>query len=274
MQNARHLAESLLAMGVFELLSANLTENGETLPLVVARFKPDKDLKRLLGFDEKALVHELRTRGWIIPAYTLPKDCEEVQVFRIVVRESVSREMIDLLVDDIKHNVVRMEQESNACMNYTRGISSDSDWVIPPLLQVTLMNRHADLVSSTRAELLGASSPSSVPDPDSDARAELTKKILNSAQPEGPHRQLQSHKAGRGADNSEMHERGSHAKDEQSQRGNQEGGREKSAAAAASSHPSAASSSSSNSSGHSAVSSHEHAKHTAKKAAKFTAVAC
>ena len=71
MDNAKRLAEQLQSMHVFEIVSANLKPGAPTIPIVVARFKPDKEMQRLLGFDETELVRQLQTKGWIIPAYTV-----------------------------------------------------------------------------------------------------------------------------------------------------------------------------------------------------------
>jgi glutamate decarboxylase len=43
----------------------------------------------------------LRRRGWIVPAYKLAPNAEEVEVLRIVVREGLSRDLADELVHDI-----------------------------------------------------------------------------------------------------------------------------------------------------------------------------
>jgi len=43
----------------------------------------------------------LRAKGWIVPNYELAPDLENVQILRVVVRESVSAVMIDRLVADI-----------------------------------------------------------------------------------------------------------------------------------------------------------------------------
>ena len=43
----------------------------------------------------------LRAKGWIVPNYELAPDLEDVQILRVVVRESVSAVMIDRLVADI-----------------------------------------------------------------------------------------------------------------------------------------------------------------------------
>ncbi len=43
----------------------------------------------------------LRERGWIVPAYRFPKNREDLHVLRIVVRNGFSRDLADLLLDDI-----------------------------------------------------------------------------------------------------------------------------------------------------------------------------
>ncbi len=49
-------------------------------------------------FDLSAL---LRQRGWIVPAYKMAPDAQDVEVLRIVVREGLSRDLAAELVDDI-----------------------------------------------------------------------------------------------------------------------------------------------------------------------------
>jgi glutamate decarboxylase len=44
----------------------------------------------------------LRQSGWIVPAYTLPPNAESVEVMRVVIRESFSRDMAEMLVDDMR----------------------------------------------------------------------------------------------------------------------------------------------------------------------------
>ncbi|HEY5526961.1 MAG TPA: glutamate decarboxylase [Candidatus Anoxymicrobiaceae bacterium] len=44
----------------------------------------------------------LRQSGWIVPAYTLPPNAQSVEVMRVVVRESFSRDMAEMLVDDMR----------------------------------------------------------------------------------------------------------------------------------------------------------------------------
>lgn len=43
----------------------------------------------------------LRAKGWIVPNYNLPKGLEDVEILRVVVREDMSEDMVDILVHDI-----------------------------------------------------------------------------------------------------------------------------------------------------------------------------
>ncbi len=44
----------------------------------------------------------LRVRGWQVPAYALPANCEDLPIQRILVRHGVSRDLASLLLDDMK----------------------------------------------------------------------------------------------------------------------------------------------------------------------------
>jgi glutamate decarboxylase len=54
-----------------------------------------------VGFNLFDLADRLRTQGWLVPAYPLPADCEDVVVQRILVRHGVSRDLAELLVGDL-----------------------------------------------------------------------------------------------------------------------------------------------------------------------------
>jgi hypothetical protein len=47
------------------------------------------------------LSDRLRLRGWVVPAYRMAADAESVAVLRVVVREGLSRDMAQCLVDDM-----------------------------------------------------------------------------------------------------------------------------------------------------------------------------
>jgi glutamate decarboxylase len=69
--------------------------DGSTFPVVVVRAA---DPRRL---DLSELSRRLRYRGWIVPAYTLPPNAEQITVLRMVVKENFSRDMVDMLGDDL-----------------------------------------------------------------------------------------------------------------------------------------------------------------------------
>lgn len=90
LKNARYLAKCLADSGKFEVLhAANL------IPLVTIK------LKEPVNYTIFDLSHKLRERGWILPAYTLPPNAENIAIMRIVVKENFSRDMADMLFDDI-----------------------------------------------------------------------------------------------------------------------------------------------------------------------------
>jgi glutamate decarboxylase len=91
MQNTRYLAQRLVAIGKFELLSEI------TLPIVAFKFKRDP------GFSPFQLSQKLRERGWMLPAYRLPENAESITALRVVVKESFSEDMAEMLANDIEN---------------------------------------------------------------------------------------------------------------------------------------------------------------------------
>ena len=76
-------------------------------PLFIWMLDPEYVLKaKWTLFD---LQDKLMQRGWMVPAYTMPKDIEDMVVMRIVVRQGMSRDMADMLVNDIKDAVAELE---------------------------------------------------------------------------------------------------------------------------------------------------------------------
>lgn len=54
------------------------------------------------GFTLFDLADRLRSRGWQVPAYSMPANREDLVIQRILVRHGVSRDLGDLLIDDIR----------------------------------------------------------------------------------------------------------------------------------------------------------------------------
>ncbi|KAI2031547.1 hypothetical protein LOZ16_006568 [Ophidiomyces ophidiicola] len=94
-RTADYLATSLKHLG-FIIMSDG---KGHGLPLVAFRLNPENDD---ILYDEFTLAHQLRERGWVVPAYTMAPHSEQLKLMRIVVREDFSRSRCDNLVNDIK----------------------------------------------------------------------------------------------------------------------------------------------------------------------------
>ncbi|RKK58508.1 hypothetical protein BFJ69_g17394, partial [Fusarium oxysporum] len=66
-------------------------------------------------YDEFALAHHLRCRGWVVPAYNMaPKS--NVKMLRIVVREDFTRSRCNSLIEDLMtcHRLLKdMDRESS-----------------------------------------------------------------------------------------------------------------------------------------------------------------
>ncbi len=101
LQNAKYLAKQIEETGLFEMLNPELL-----FPIVPFKLKGKHD------FSVYDLSHKVRERGWIIPAYSMPANAEEVDVLRIVVRENFSRDMAQMVASDIKEACKECEEES------------------------------------------------------------------------------------------------------------------------------------------------------------------
>ncbi|KAK2839203.1 hypothetical protein FQN49_006374 [Arthroderma sp. PD_2] len=101
-RTADYLAASLKELG-FIIMSEG---KGRGLPLVAFRLPPEAEEK----YDEFAIAHQLRERGWVVPAYTMAPHSEKLKLMRIVVREDFSRSRCDSLVADFKLALSQLEE--------------------------------------------------------------------------------------------------------------------------------------------------------------------
>ena len=101
-RTADYLAACLANLG-FIIMSEG---GGKGLPLVAFRLDP----KHKHQFDEFAVAHQLRERGWVVPAYTMAPNAQKLKLMRVVVREDFSRSRCDALVVDIKQAVDTLKQ--------------------------------------------------------------------------------------------------------------------------------------------------------------------
>jgi glutamate decarboxylase len=103
---ARDVATSLSAriaeLGPFELIT-----KGDELPVFAFALKPEID--NYTVFD---VSNALRERGWLLPAYTFPKNREDLAALRVVVKRGFSHDMADLLIDDIQRQLPRLQKQA------------------------------------------------------------------------------------------------------------------------------------------------------------------
>ena len=92
---AMHVAERIAALGPLEVIAGG--QDG--IPVVCWKLREGPDH----GFTLFDVAERLQARGWQVPAYTLPADCEKIAVQRIVVRHGVSHTLADLLLGDLRH---------------------------------------------------------------------------------------------------------------------------------------------------------------------------
>ena len=100
---AKHCHEAIGKMKCFRNYSAEL-EN----PLFIWHLDPEYE--KTANWTLFDLQDKLMQQGWMVPAYTMPKDIEDMVVMRIVVRQGMSRDMADMLLGDIADSVAELEK--------------------------------------------------------------------------------------------------------------------------------------------------------------------
>lgn len=104
-QNARQLAKRLRELGLFELIG----DGDEQLPLVAFRLASHD------RYDEFDLAWQLSAeRGWMVPAYTLPPDAQDISIMRALVKETLSREHVETLARDIEQACATLAEKGGA----------------------------------------------------------------------------------------------------------------------------------------------------------------
>ena len=101
---AQFIAEEVAKLGPFEVIYNG--DSNEGIPALCWKMKDGIDP----GFSLFDYADRLASRGWQVPAYTLPANCEDQAIQRILVRHGVSRDLGSLLVEDMKRTLEYFEQ--------------------------------------------------------------------------------------------------------------------------------------------------------------------
>ena len=89
---ATRLSAKIAKLGPYELIT-----RGDELPVFAFTLKDD--VENYSVFDVSA---KLRERGWLVPAYTFPANRQDLAVLRVVGRTSLSPDLADKFLDDLK----------------------------------------------------------------------------------------------------------------------------------------------------------------------------
>jgi glutamate decarboxylase len=91
---AVHMSGRIAKMGPFELIT-----EGRELP--VFAFKIADPNATYTVFD---LTERLRSRGWLVPAYTFPADLTDTAVIRVVIRNGFGQDLAETFLADLDHH--------------------------------------------------------------------------------------------------------------------------------------------------------------------------
>ncbi|RIK10583.1 MAG: glutamate decarboxylase [Acidobacteria bacterium] len=108
---AMRLSSEIANLGPFTVLT-----DGSDLPVFI--FALTNTGGNFTVFD---LSERLRDRGWLVPAYTMPKHREDLAVLRVVVRNGFSHDMADMLLADLKRHLDHFAKLSAPLPSGNRG---------------------------------------------------------------------------------------------------------------------------------------------------------
>ena len=94
---AQHMAQEIGNMGPFEILFDGDRRKG--IPALAWKLKDDANIGGYTLYD---LADKLRSRGWQVPAYSMPVNRQDLIIQRILVRHGVSYDLGCLLLEDMR----------------------------------------------------------------------------------------------------------------------------------------------------------------------------
>jgi glutamate decarboxylase len=100
LDHAIYLRDRLIRSGKFQVMN-----HTQRIPVVALTI--DKSVKRYNEFD---VSNKVREKGWILSAYSMPPDAQEISSLRIVVRPHLNRQVCELLANDIEEACEYLEQ--------------------------------------------------------------------------------------------------------------------------------------------------------------------
>ena len=103
-ETAEFLAREIEKLGPFEVLYGGQMDKG--IPALCWKLKDGVNP----GFNLYDFADRLRSRGWQVPAYSMPPNRQDLVIQRILVRHGVSRDLGSLLLDDMQRTLEYFKQ--------------------------------------------------------------------------------------------------------------------------------------------------------------------
>ena len=100
LDHAMYLRDRLIKSGKFQIMN-------QTQRIPVVALTLDGSVKRYNEFD---ISNKVREKGWILSAYSMPPDAQEINSLRIVVRPHMNRDVSQILASDIEEACEYLEQ--------------------------------------------------------------------------------------------------------------------------------------------------------------------
>ena len=114
-QNAETLANDIETIGKSRIIGAG----DERLPLVAF------NLAEQHPYDEFDIAFQLSAeRGWMLPAYTMPPNAQDVKMMRALVKLNLNRSLVDTLDDDIAHAIQTLEEKGPVSESERRRVNT------------------------------------------------------------------------------------------------------------------------------------------------------
>jgi glutamate decarboxylase len=101
-RNTESLARDIESTGKFQIIGAA----EETLPLVAFNLADEHP------YDEFDIAFQLAAeRGWMVPAYTMPPNAQDVRMMRALVKLNLNRGLVDTLAEDLSQAIDTLEKK-------------------------------------------------------------------------------------------------------------------------------------------------------------------
>jgi glutamate decarboxylase len=112
-ESAAAIAAAVAALGPFELIYDGDPDRG--IAAVSWRLREDAQVDgRAVPWNLYDLADRMRTRGWLVPAYSLPPHQDGVSIQRVLLRHGFGRDLADVFIGDLRRAVEALTQHPPA----------------------------------------------------------------------------------------------------------------------------------------------------------------